>query len=1130
MSNDGCLHILVVQADPLVYPADIYVEPTPEAKEIEGLGAIYIPRRGFPLDPRTEWEVISGALTGDIPVKLVRLYPPTPVRLEDYILRGAGRGVPINVLHLSCHGAPFKDDKVCEAKDLEEVKLLLENEEGVARPYAAAKLAKLIKDAGDNPPSLVVISACYSGFVSDRETEPIFIKGLEKALTELEAPMPTIIGMTKAVEEDFANWYAAELYKLLSMGIELSDSHERAVERAQVKYKNVYGEGYDSGLPAIVSEGVVGEKPVAAEAGVDDRRVPAGYPPQANPPTTFVGREFEQVAIAGLLDPASPAARDVEGVCVTGPSGMGKSVLAQVVFSRNAWRFTGENDRMAWVRLVAAESADDFLSRVGLALGVRFEDEAGKEADDFLSPVGSAQGVRFEDEAQKKLEKLLAAKKRQVFDSLGSGKNLLVLDDLESVISGGDDAALRILNQLINDRRVFVVMTSEVPSEAAGVRDFELKGLGERAGKSLFVNTLRVKRGEQNRAYEEALTFGTEVKPEVAAICDFLRYEPLMLEQVAANLADDYEPYDAVLRELKRGERKYLKFVGDKAEARHKSQWAAFEYSYDRLPREGTARETLAVAACFAPGVPKELLKDAAPHADELDGDLKLLAARSFVEKGEFGEGVIYRMHPVRADFALEFVGEDLRKKALNAAARVLGEMISNVNEILDAGRFDDARLTAESLVFPNAARLLGEKYAREIERPVAAAVYHGLGYLFHGFFLYKEAEEKYNESLAITEDSGDCASAAITLHELGRLYANTNRPTEAEEKYEASLAIKEKLGDRPGEAQTLHQLGSLYVRTDRPKEAEATYQESLAIEKELGNRAAEAATLHQLGNLYVRTNRPKKAEPAYQESLAIGKELEDRAAEASTLHQLGMLYAKTNRPEEAEAAYKESIAITEELGDRPVGATTLHQLGKLYAETNRPEKAEARYKESLAIEKELGDRAGAAKTLYNLGLLYAKTNRPAEAEEKFKEGLGIFVEFRNRADEAQTLYNLGFLYAKTNRPAEAEATYKKSLAIKEELGDRAGKAMTLLRISLLKSADGDYSGAALFAAQGILFALFAEKADLVEFSSHQCGEIRDKIPAEDFKGIIRAAVAQHIDDEETLEKYYEEIIKLIGI
>jgi tetratricopeptide (TPR) repeat protein len=985
----------LVQADPLVYPAEIYAEKPLDAEEVEGLRGIYIPRPKLPLNLQTEWEVVSGALTGDIPVKLVRLYPPTPRRLEDYILRGAAGGSPINVLHLSCHGAPFKGEKICSSKELEEVRLLLENEDGVVKPYSAAKLGRLIKDAGINPPSLIVVSACYSGFAPDCDTEPIFIEGLRNALTELEAPMPTIIGMTEAVEDNFSNWYTAELYNLLSMGIELSLSHERAVERAREKFQYEFGEDYDFGLPAIVSEGVVGEKPVPAEAGVEDRRVPGGYPPEANPPATFVGREVEQVAIARLLNPASTAARDVEGVCVTGPSGMGKSVLAQVIFSRNAWRFTGENDRMAWVRLVAAESADDFLSRVGLGLGVRFEDK----------PEGTP-------------EEIIAAKKRQVFGSLGSGKNLLVLDNLESVISGGDAAALRILKQLVNDRRVFVIMTSQVPSEAAGVRPFDLEGLGERAGVFLFVNILRVRGGEQSRAYREALKSKTEVKPEVVDICDFLDYEPLMLEQVAANLADDYEPYDVVLRELRQGERKYLEFVGDKGEPRHKSQWTAFEYSYERLPEEGTAREALAVAGCFAPGVPEVLLAGAAPHAYELYGDLRLLTARGFLAKGELASGApAYWMHPVRAEFALEFAGDELRKIAVNAAARVLHGLVSGTVKEFKAGGFDYARVTSESLVFPNAAWLLREKYAREIEPQITAAIYHDLGNLFYLVLRYEEAEGKYNDSLVKREEVRELAREALNrLHKLGMTSACMSGPAE------------------------------------EPEVMYATYKEM------------------------------------------------------------------------------ENLAIEEELAARAAAARTLYNLGTLYAETNRPEEAEAKYKESLAIAEELGNRAGAASTLHKLGVLYADTNRPAEAEEKSKESLRIFVELGDRANEAIIRYQLGKFYTNTDRPEEAKAEFKKSLAIAEELGDRAGAAKSSFGINSVKFAGGDYRGAALFAAQGLLFALLAEKADLVEFGAMLCGDIRDKIPAGDFMGIIRAALAEYVDDKETLEKYYNEIVKIAGI
>ncbi|MEU4472417.1 tetratricopeptide repeat protein, partial [Micromonospora sp. NPDC023888] len=119
--------------------------------------------------------------------------------------------------------------------------------------------------------------------------------------------------------------------------------------------------------------------------------------------------------------------------------------------------------------------------------------------------------------------------------------------------------------------------------------------------------------------------------------------------------------------------------------------------------------------------------------------------------------------------------------------------------------------------------------------RAGVAASYHQLGILAQDRGDYAEAERRYRQSLAISEELGNRAGVAASYHQLGILAQDRGDYAEAERRYRQSLSIDEELGNRTGTASSISQLGTLRTETGEFTEAVAFHCQALAIRLGIG-------------------------------------------------------------------------------------------------------------------------------------------------------------------------------------------------------------------------------------------------------------------------------------------------------
>jgi len=179
----------------------------------------------------------------------------------------------------------------------------------------------------------------------------------------------------------------------------------------------------------------------------------------------------------------------------------------------------------------------------------------------------------------------------------------------------------------------------------------------------------------------------------------------------------------------------------------------------------------------------------------------------------------------------------------------------------------------------------------------------------------YKEALEKYKQSLEIEKKLGNQRGIGRTLHNIAAIYQNKGEYDKAFEKYKQSLYIDEKLSDKRAIAQTLHNIAIIHQKKGEYDEAFEKYKQSIEIKNKLGDQQGIAQTLHQIAGIHQAKGEYNEAFEKYNQSIEIYKKLGDLRDLAYTLAQMGLLYSQIGKKEEAIKYTQKALDIFEKIG-----------------------------------------------------------------------------------------------------------------------------------------------------------------------------------------------------------------------
>jgi len=670
----------------------------------------------------------------------------------------------------------------------------------------------------------------------------------------------------------------------------------------------------------VTARAVAGDETAATRTTAP--RPYATLPHQATP---LIGRTAELSALAALF--ADPTTRLVT---ITGSGGMGKTRLAIALAEQllAAERFP---DGVCFVPLSPLDAAERIVPALAEALD--FPLDVGKQ------PARSAQ--------------------QQVFDYLRVRRLLLVLDNVEHLLSGaeeGDGDAADLVEALLGSAPgVAVLATSRERLKLRAEHVYPLDGLDVSSAEAparssavaLFVQRARRLRPEFALADDHLET--------VARICRQLDGMPLAIE-LAAGWVDTLTPSD-IAAAIERGLDLLATELRD-LPARHRSMRAVFDASYQRLST--TEQVLFARLAIFRGGGTLEAVQAVTPATL---AQLQVLIGASLLSydatRGR------YTLHELLRQYALEKLGAAAEDELWTRDQHAVYYCAFVQQQGADlSGSEQQAALAALDAERDNvrAAWLWGAKRGRV---DLLARAANGLGYFSEWRGATADGERAYQGAASQLEAQRADDEARRVLGMLRAWQGNFRRLQ----------------GDVVGAEQLLRQSLALL-------EYASTSQDT---------RAERAFVLLQLG-LVAEEGALEDARHSFEESLALYQALERRWEASQVLLWLGDLSRYQGAFAEARRYFRDSLAIRTALGDRRGVAEVLIWDSWAAAELGQVDEAEARARRSYALHAELGDPAERVFGLGELGVILIWAGKYDEASRVLRQSLELYEDLGNHA------------------------------------------------------------------------------------------------------------------------------------
>ena len=757
--------------------------------------------------------------------------------------------------------------------------------------------------------------------------------------------------------------------------------------------------------------------------------------------TRFYGREE---AIAHLIhtlsvpQEASESGKTVSSVSgsrlvtLTGPGGTGKTRLSIELAGRLKESFAGG------IWFVALADLNDPLL-------------VGEAIHDVLELPPHAQSPALE----------------QVCDYLDGLEQpcLLILDNFEQIASGGASVVWTLLQRVA---LLSCLVTSRQPLSLPGERDIPVQPLptptsGESAPASSLLTThlltypsvaLFVDRAQAARPVFQITPRNAEA---ITLLCQKLEGIPLAIELAAARVKT-LTPAQMLERLSERFELLASKKNG--REERHRSLWAAIDWSYHLLARD--LQQFFARLSVFRGGWSLEAAEAVCEEPLALDY-LTLLRAHSLILAEEGTEAIRFRMLETIRDFAGEM---PTRKDQAELKDRhrdyflTLAETAEKTLQGAEQGYWLQ-RLEQEHDNLRTALQRCLEEEGGDAVKGLRFA--SSLWRFWYHRGHWSEGRAYSERALAQKGAQERTKWRAKALYAAACIAQNMGDTDTAQAWHEQALAISREIGDRQGMAGSFSGLGGIAFFRGDLEAAQALFTQSLQLHRELGDKPEVANLLLGLAGIRKGQGDWEEAQSLFEESLALHREVGNQAGEAQCLNALGNLVQDQGRYQEARSLFEQSLNLNRALEDRRGIAASLVNLGNVATDLQDAGAAHAYYEESLALNRELGARYGVAIVLVNLGLFVYKQGDHADARDYLMEcmklsqsidakgvatyaleELAALVTAQGQAEQAVRLYGAATALHEAipySRPEHLEELDRALKALRTDMGEKAFKA-----------------------------------------------------------------------------------------
>lgn len=696
------------------------------------------------------------------------------------------------------------------------------------------------------------------------------------------------------------------------------------------------------------------DTPAAAPAPAHSVSVAAAPPPATPSPdlpvylTRFFGREDELQSLTPLLLPCrhtGDAAADAEAdganragaqggklLTLTGPGGSGKTRISVELTHRLRSAYAGHVCFVPLADLIDPRRIPDAIATtLGLSRSSQTE------------PLP------------------------QVIDTLSRHPYLLVLDNMEQLVEGGNPIVGALLEQiptltcLVTSRRILgldgeqEVALLPLPVPAAAGKPILPAALLGYAGVQLFVD-----RAQNCLAHFQVTPNNVG---DVAALCRKLEGIPLALELAAARVR-----ILTPAQMLVQLEHRFDLLVNRRAdkELRHRSLRATLDWSWQLLSPE--LRRLFARLSVFQGGWSLEALQRVCQDWDALDG-LEQLQADSLILVEEAQGERRFRMLETLREFAAEHLSaaeySELAQRHAHyylALAEEAEPLLRGTQQLTWLNRLQMERENLEAAL--NWCR--GDPSGGEIGLRLTAALerfWYVRGYI-------REGRAHFAHALAHPEAQAPTGYRARALNCAGNLALHQSDYTAAQTLFDQSLTLYRDLGERQRTAVVLGNMANIHIVLEQYPPARSLYAEALEIQREVGDLEGIVRNLYGLSMVARKEEDYAEAQRLAEESLLIARRNGDHLHIAALVMHLGIIAMDREDYVAARVLYEESLEIHRRLGNRGAIIPALSNLGYVLPHLAEFDRSRACLMESLYLAREMGMTLAQIYALEYLGSL----------------------------------------------------------------------------------------------------------------------------------------------------------------
>lgn len=291
------------------------------------------------------------------------------------------------------------------------------------------------------------------------------------------------------------------------------------------------------------------------------------------------------------------------------------------------------------------------------------------------------------------------------------------------------------------------------------------------------------------------------------------------------------------------------------------------------------------------------------------------------------------------------------------------------------------------------------------------AHAYFSRGNLLQQQTRYDEAVEWTLRAKDLAESNNLRFRVACALGNLGAIVSDFgDRLDEAEELYNDCLAIMKELGRKKDEGVTYMHLALLYKSLKRYDRARAAYDSALELAREIDHGHMEAGVLVNLAALEFDTGRPKRAQRLTDTALGLLRKAGDKRTEAIAVGNRANYLGNSGSMREALADYRRSIRLHRECGNRRSEeisrsnyAIFLYRCG---LNTEALEQTDA----AMELNRESGRSRWTARLYGNRGRILLEEGRVFEASADVERALRIGREKGYAGTECRALVSMAMI------------------------------------------------------------------------------------------------------------------------